>query len=468
MLTGFFNLQTTTLGTNFAQDETAARESVISLLATWTGLYITLGAGSDNETTYSAQTPPEDITSFYQELSLRNGTVVTEVGWAGVTLRYTIIAHRSRPTLGLVRLDVTGLPDAEVVISDVLDGQGAARVYQESAGVLNATDAADSIFVQLSPLNVPNVTAHQISAFGVIGALANSTQAEALRTVSLPESVASVTGANLTSTSSQSFPITSSNGTISVWKAVGIASTDAFADPRATALNASQSAREQGWDAVVAEHAQAWEEMWDEEGGDIVIHKQTDDATDWQRTTRASLFHLLANSRRADEGPGLGDNSIAPAGECLRKLDSHVIWLTGSFDRPAGLTSDSYAGSIFWDAETWMFPSLSSLFPKFAESILRYRSKLPQQYVDNAAQYNYSGIVYPWVSARYQNCTGIGPCADYEYHLNNDIALSQWQYYQQTGNRTFLETYAWPIMRNVSTFWASKVVQNGTSYSVLK
>lgn len=49
--------------------------------------------------------------------------------------------------------------------------------------------------------------------------------------------------------------------------------------------------------------------------------------------------------RNGSEPHGLGDNSIAPA----------------------GLTSDSYAGQVFWDADTWMFPSLLALWPDYAE-----------------------------------------------------------------------------------------------------
>lgn len=48
---------------------------------------------------------------------------------------------------------------------------------------------------------------------------------------------------------------------------------------------------------------------------------------------------------------------------------------------------------------------------------------------------------------------------DYEYHLNNDIALAHWKYYQSTANKTFLQEEAWPIMKGVSDFWASKVVR---------
>jgi trehalose/maltose hydrolase-like predicted phosphorylase len=40
---------------------------------------------------------------------------------------------------------------------------------------------------------------------------------------------------------------------------------------------------------------------------------------------------------------------------------------------PVGLTSDNYAGLIFWDAETWMYPALLLTHPEIAKSIVEYR-----------------------------------------------------------------------------------------------
>lgn len=58
---------------------------------------------------------------------------------------------------------------------------------------------------------------------------------------------------------------------------------------------------------------------------------------------------------------------------------------------------------------------------------------------------------------------GIGPCYDYEYHLNNDIALAQWQYFLATGNKTWLAEKGYPIMKGVSEFWASQVIKDLSS-----
>jgi trehalose/maltose hydrolase-like predicted phosphorylase len=68
-------------------------------------------------------------------------------------------------------------------------------------------------------------------------------------------------------------------------------------------------------------------------------------------------------------------------------------------------------------------------------------------------------------SARFGNCTGVGPCFDYEYHINNDIALAQWQYYLATGNTTWLQSNGFPIIQAVADMWVSnthKVYSNSS------
>lgn len=123
------------------------------------------------------------------------------------------------------------------------------------------------------------------------------------------------------STASRCYSFTvPADGKVSVFKYVGIASTDAFADPSATALDASVNGNSTGHAALIASHRAAWSALW--EDSDIIIPGNEE----LQLATRASLFHLLSNVRQGSESTGLGDNSIAPAG------------LTSSAIRPA-LTS---------------------------------------------------------------------------------------------------------------------------------
>jgi trehalose/maltose hydrolase-like predicted phosphorylase len=109
------------------------------------------------------------------------------------------------------------------------------------------------------------------------------------------------------------------SGPAVILKYVGIASTDAFSDPLVEAQNTSSQALSDGYDAVLSEHRQAWDDLWS--SADIEVPNDEE----VQLTARSALFHLWTNVRSGYEPPGIGDTSIAPA----------------------GLTSDSYAGQVF-------------------------------------------------------------------------------------------------------------------------
>lgn len=362
-------------------------------------MYLTVSPSNDTSSsdsaTYRVGVDLDQIKSYSQSFSLRNGVVQTTVSWSPfdssntspkslIKLQYTILAHRSRPNLGLVRLDVSGLEKGQqVVITDALDGAGAQRVEGEQAGKLDEKELPNAIYSSVRPWGISNVTAWEISSLNIVGERGSYTP------VDVPESVGL---GNNKSTIAQSYSVNaSSGGKLTVIKAVGIASSDAFeGHEKETALSVARKARSDDWDELVAEHDKAWEDLW-AEGGEIIVHgagksKKSGKTIldELQLTTHSSLFHLLANVRSGHEGKGLGDNSIAPA----------------------GLTSDSYAGGIFWDADTWMYPSLLSLFPDYAMSINNYRSKNLGRAIENAKQFNRSGLLYPWVAFRFGNCTG--------------------------------------------------------------
>lgn len=109
-----------------------------------------------------------------------------------------------------------------------------------------------------------------------------------------------------------------------------------------------------------------------------------------------------------------------------------------------------------------MFPPLLTLFPSYASSINNFRTRQLGAAKQNAVFYNSSGALYPWTGARFGNATGVGPAYDYEYHLNNDIGLAQYDYFAATGNLTWLEKNGYTILEAVSQFWAHFVTFNAS------
>lgn len=165
-----------------------------------------------------------------------------------------------------------------------------------------------------------------------------------------------------------------------------------------------------------------WPVLW--RTSDVVI----DGDPEAQQVTHANLFYLLSSTY-----PG-SDHSIPPM----------------------GLSSNVYGGHIFWDAEVWMLPALLPQHPEYAKPIINYRFKLLGQARRNAHTHGYKGAEFPWESA--DTGAEVAP-AEFaqERHITADIAWAAWQYYLWTGDKTYLRTEGWPLLRDCADYWVSRV-----------
>jgi trehalose/maltose hydrolase-like predicted phosphorylase len=146
MVAQFYDQQENTTGTNFAQ---TGGEQPISTLPVWTSLYVSI----DNVT--YAPMVDGGVSEYSQNMSIRNGIVSTALVWKGVKLNYTILAHRTRPTLGMVRLEIDSLDgNVEVVITDMLDGAGSWRTTFNDSSV-NAK--SQQLITSVKPNGISNV-----------------------------------------------------------------------------------------------------------------------------------------------------------------------------------------------------------------------------------------------------------------------------------------------------------------------
>ena len=201
-----------------------------------------------------------------------------------------------------------------------------------------------------------------------------------------------------------------------------ISATDSRAP--ASASREVEAARSRGWDALAAANALAWRRRWDT---DIEIHGDPD----LQRVVRSMLFYLLAS---ADEGTAIG----IP---------------------PMGLSSGGYYGHIFWDSDTWMFPSLLATHPDIARSLVAFRGRTLDAARANARANGFQGAMYPWeADERGRETTPHFAVqnAKMEIHVNGDVALAQWQYYLATGDSTWLASDGYPVIRETANFWVSR------------
>ena len=304
-------------------------------------------------------------------------------------------------------------------VTDTIEGAGARRLVQTGGGAVDG--APESMDVNFAT-----------QTLGTAGTVASTLQANG---VSAPKRKVDQNARNLTASDVISFAAESGRS-YDFTKFVGIDTALTSQTPEASALAASQNAAKRNWSGVLSEHAQAWSKLWQ---SDITVGGQPD-LQDW---IRANLYDLWSSIRTG------ADDSISPV----------------------GLSSDNYAGLIFWDAETWMYPSLLLMQPDLAKSVLEYRLKTRPGAAANASKYGYQGTLFAWNGAGTgdldQECHSWDPphCLT-QIHLQGDIALAVWQYYLATGNTGALGRY-WPILQGVAQFWASKATNNGDgTYSI--
>jgi trehalose/maltose hydrolase-like predicted phosphorylase len=190
-------------------------------------------------------------------------------------------------------------------------------------------------------------------------------------------------------------------------------------------LALATNARTQGFDALLQHQADAWHALWQ---SDIVI--DGDPAA--QRIVHSDLYYLLSNST---------PDTAWPIGAC-------------------GMTP-GYAGHVFWDSDSWVFPALLLLHPERAKSMVMFRDATLEPAQERAREHGLRGAMYPW-EADPDNGSSQTPRSaqvldESEIHVDADIAIAQWQYYLATQDLGWLKQHGWPVIRALADFWASRV-----------
>ena len=379
-------------------------------LPAWSTLSYDDGSGR-----YSLSTGHVD--AYLQSLNVSTGTLTTQVTWTSpggrtVELTYDVTPDRIRRHAAMVRLRVVPRFDGPVKVTDLLDGQAAELVTSQGTG-----HSGNTQWVKLSSV-VLGMTA-------TVASTVVPPKAAQVRPASSSDSLTVGQDVMFRVKSGQAYTVT---------KAVGVAVSADSADPYATAVAASQAEATLGYDRMRADSDAAWAKLWQ---SDIVV---SGDAR-LQRQVRAAFFSLLASVR--------DDTPWAPS--------------------PGGLSSDGYNGHVFWDSETWMYPSLLATEPAIAAESLQYRVDRLEAAYKYAADTGWSGARYPWESAlsggedtpTWAN-TGL-----WEIHVSADISLAVWQYWLATGDLQWLASKGWPLLRGIADFWVSRATRNSDgSYSI--
>ncbi|MGW1377113.1 discoidin domain-containing protein [Streptomyces sp. NPDC002446] len=396
----------------------------VAAIPTWTTLDVT--TGGERPDTFSSATKPGRISHYRQTLSLRCGFVRTSLTWTAADGRatdlvYDVLADRDDAHTGAVRLRMTPHWSGAATVTDALDGRGARRIEPATASGGEATGRTMAV------------------GFRTNGTKTEGAVASTLRTgpevrAQHPQQAPRTDG--LSSRQRVTFPV-SSGRSYELTKYVGVDTALTSRAPRAAADAASRRAADRGWDALFARHTAAWQRLW---RADIEV-KNRPELQSW---VRSAQYGLLSNTRAHSA------NSIGPT----------------------GLTSDNYAGEVFWDAETWMYPGLLASHPELARSIVDYRYRTREGARANARKLGYDGLFYPWTSGSkgdlWNECHSWDPphCRT-QNHLMGDVSLAAWQYYLATKDTAWLRSRGWPVLKGIAEFWASRATRNADgSYSV--
>lgn len=429
-LSDFYCLQKKLNSTNFPELDDIGYSTVISSIPDWTNLKILI----DDKIWFTPQDiSADDINSYSQNLSMQNGIVTTGLSWLNSTINFksNIFAHRKIYPLGLMSLEISlnlnQLPNNfdsyKVNVFDFLDFNTSHRTILRDKG-----NDTDGIFVVVEPENVPYSNA-------VLYSISNVNN----KRNSFP--IIDVTD-DAISQSSDTIILTRESPNITIYKYTGIMSTEFNDNQNNDYLTNLDTIKEivinaQGkFDKLLSSHIQAWNDLY----SNAFIEIPSDSIL--ELTARSSLYHLLANTRMFNV--------------------SHTRGLPLPV---SGLSSDSYGGMVFWDADVWMQPAILPFFPEIAKNINNYRNSTHEQAKLNAKQYGFPGAVYPWTSGRYANCTSTGPCIDYEYHINVDVAMASFAIYMNGGDGIddeYLRYTTWPMVRDAAEFFSEYVKFNNT------
>jgi len=193
-------------------------------------------------------------------------------------------------------------------------------------------------------------------------------------------------------------------------------------------LALARGARSDGFEPLAAAHRAAWDALWQ---ADILIEGDPQA----QQVAHSELYYLLASSTAG------------------------TAWATGACALTPG-----YTNHVFWDSDTWIFPALLLLHPERARPLVDFRYRTLAAAQQRARAHGYQGAMYPWESDPENGSEQVPHFAyvlgESEIHVNADVAIAQWQYYQASGDREWLRRSGWPVIREVARFWASRSTYN--------
>ncbi|XP_078001372.1 protein-glucosylgalactosylhydroxylysine glucosidase-like [Glandiceps talaboti] len=127
-----------------------------------------------------------------------------------------------------------------------------------------------------------------------------------------------------------------------------------------------------------------------------------------------------------------------------------------------GAQGQDYQGHVFWDMETWMYPTMLMFYPSLAKEMLLYRTVHLDSSKHNAKDFGCNGAKFAWESAY----TGleVDPAPDtrdYEQHITGDVGFAIQQYLAATRDTNFLNSErGFETIKSIAEFWQCRAKWN--------
>jgi alpha,alpha-trehalose phosphorylase len=180
-------------------------------------------------------------------------------------------------------------------------------------------------------------------------------------------------------------------------------------------------AKHTGWDGLLAGQREYLDDFW--ERADVEIEGDTE----LQSAVRASMFHCLQASARAEQ------RAIAAK----------------------GLTGPGYDGHTFWDTEAFVLPLLTYTVPDAARDALRWRRDTLDLARERAGLLGFAGAAFPWRTIRGQECSGYWPAGTAAFHINADIAHAIVRYQRAVEDPEFERDAGLELLAETARLWRS-------------
>lgn len=192
-------------------------------------------------------------------------------------------------------------------------------------------------------------------------------------------------------------------------------------------ISQARQAQTSGWDALLKDHQQAWQDIWDE--ADVLIEGDPEA----QQGIRYNIFQLYQTYRGDD--PRL---NIAPK----------------------GFTGEKYGGNTYWNTELCCVPYFLLSTPKeIVKNLLIYRYNQLPKAIENAKKLGFSNgaALFPQVTNNGEECHSEWEITFEEIHRNNIMVYAITQQATLTGSLEYIAKYGLEVMIAISRFWSQRV-----------